>query len=327
MTISQSTPAVSVIICTHNRAPFLAEALHSLRSQSCQSDLFEVIVVDNRSTDDTRQVCDAARADGLPLRYLSELRLGVSFARNSGWREALSPIVAFLDDDALPNPEWIQCIVLAFASADSRLGVLGGKVTPRWLGPKPDWVHDSNEIALGYIDYGPQCIELDPTRSPIGANIAYPRHVLQQTGGFPESLGRKGDSLLACEEVFLERKLRSLGFKVLYDPAVVVQHAVHADRLTPAWLSRRVYWQGASLAICDLTLEPISPLQRIQSTLLCGARLCVPPLRTLLRAMRGTDSIEAWRRSFIFRLGYFSGLTGLHRLRIRDRHPSPPISS
>lgn len=327
MTLIAANPEVSAVICTHNRAAFLEETLNALLHQEHDAIPFEVVVVDNCSTDNTREICDRAISAGLPLRYFMETRLGVCYARNLGWQNAAADFVFYLDDDAIPEPSWLASIVRSITTLDSTVGCIGGRVIPRWMGHKPEWADDRNEISLGYVDFGDERQILDDSLSPIGANVGYPKRVLEATGGFVESLGRRGDSLLGCEETLLERMIRKQGLQIVYDPSVVVRHAIHADRLTPDWILRRTYWQGASLAICDMILNPVSSLERVKQTALRGLQLLIPPVRTLIRALRGTGSLDLWRKSYYFRLGYFSGLTGLHRMFIHKRRAAPAQKS
>jgi len=323
MSINIAKPVVSAVICTHNRAAFLEETLNGLLHQAHDAIPFEVIVVDNCSTDNTREICDRALSAGLPLRYFLETRLGVCYARNLGWQKAAADFVFYIDDDAIPESTWLASVARSIATLDSTVGCLGGKILPRWMGQKPEWADDRNEITLGYIDFGDEMQALDDSLSPIGANVGYPKRVLEATGGFAETLGRIGDSLLGCEEILLERMIRKRGLQIVYDPAVVVRHAIHAERLTPNWILKRTYWQGASLAICDMILNPVSSLERFKQAALRGLQLLIPPIRTLIRTLLGTGSLDLWKKSYYFRLGYFSGLTGLHRMFIHKRRAAP----
>ena len=132
MSVNAPNPVVSAVICTHNRAAFLEESLNGPLYQEHNAIPFEVIVVDNCSTDRTREICDQALRAGLPLRYFLETRLGVCYARNLGWQKATADFVFYLDDDASPEPPWLASVAKSIATLDSTVGCLGGRILPRW---------------------------------------------------------------------------------------------------------------------------------------------------------------------------------------------------
>ena len=146
--------AISVVICTHNRAGYLSRALDGLARQSLPADRFEVIVVDNASHDETPAVVRERRYGELAPRYLHESRLGLSHARTRGWREAAAPFVAFLDDDAVPEPDWLLNAVDELQKQDPGLGLLGGRVSPIWEAPRPNWLSARLVPYLSMVDLG-----------------------------------------------------------------------------------------------------------------------------------------------------------------------------
>jgi glycosyltransferase involved in cell wall biosynthesis len=121
--------SISVIVCTHNRAAYLAKALQSLVSQTLDKDEFEVIVVDNASTDRTPHVFEETIFGG-PARYIYEARLGLSWARNAGLRAVRGRYVAYQDDDAVACPDWLERAQETLEAFGPRLGLLGGRTTP-----------------------------------------------------------------------------------------------------------------------------------------------------------------------------------------------------
>jgi GT2 family glycosyltransferase len=147
----------------------------------------------------------------------------------------------------------------------------------------------------------------------------YPRTVLERLGGFREELGRKGASLLGCEETYLERQIRAAGMKIVYEPAMIVGHHIHAERLTRWWRYRRAYWQGASLAMCDLLTEPMEASVRRRKGIRRAAALLIPPVRTILLGMIGRRSIAEWFYGYSVRAGYAAGLIGVHQFQIQTR--------
>lgn len=252
---------ISAIVCTHNRSGYLKKAVQSLNDQTLPKEQYEVIVVDNASTDDTEAVVESFRH--VPnLRYIYEPILGLSQARNTGWQNAKGKYIAYLDDDAIACPEWLKRILRAFETMKPTPGSVGGKVVPIWEIERPTWLPKEMEPALTIIDWSDQPIFLTESHQFLaGVNISYPRDVLEECKGFSVNLGRKGSILLSGEEYFVERYIKSMGLGVYYDPLICVQHHIPAERLTSRWLCRRYFWQGASFQIIQL-LEDAAPRSR-----------------------------------------------------------------
>lgn len=237
---------ISAVICTHNRAAYLKKAIQSLVNQTLPKEQYEVIVVDNCSTDDTKAIVEGFEPFG-NLRYIYEPTLGLSQARNTGWQNARGEHIAFLDDDAIACPGWLERIVAAFETVHPRPGSVGGKVIPIWEIERPAWLPKGLEIALAIIDWADKPLYLtEKHQFLVGANVAYPREILEACGGFRTSLGRRGRNLLSNEEYFLERHLRKQNLGIYYDPQIYVYHHILAERLDKRWFYRRFFWQGVS---------------------------------------------------------------------------------
>lgn len=153
-----ATPLISAIICTHNRAAYLGAAIDSLLAQTAQGrplERYEILVVDNASTDATRQIVESRQ--GFPqLRYLYEPVLGLSVARNRGAVEAQAPVLAYLDDDAVASVGWLEELIGAFQ--DQQVAIAGGKVTLLWppQTQPPHWISPALQETLGAYDLGEQ---------------------------------------------------------------------------------------------------------------------------------------------------------------------------
>lgn len=146
------TPELSVVICTHNRAPDLRAALDSLSQQLLEAHRFEILVVDNNSGDDTRAVVEGSPIHPRP-RYIFEGTLGLCNARNTGWNAARGDIVAYLDDDALAYPDWATEILAAFERASPETGCVGGRICPLYHAPRPGWLGDDVALSLTIVDW------------------------------------------------------------------------------------------------------------------------------------------------------------------------------
>jgi len=302
---------VSAVVCTHNRATVLRSALASLAAQTLPQGSYEIVVVDNASTDATRDLVTRELAGMAGLRYVFEPQLGVSRARNAGWRAARAPLVAYLDDDAIAAPDWLACAVAGFAELEPDPGCLGGPVLPIWEAPRPAWLPDA---LLPYLTV----LELDQGRGPMprgkflyGTNSVFSRERLAEIGGYPAGLGPIGSWHRSGEDSFVQKRLRERGLQLWYDPALRVQHRVPAERLSRRWVSQRLYLEGLSRARQRLLLREPGPLGRIRLFGVALGKLFSSP-RRLLALVLPAPTPERFRRraSSWRRLGYLMGILG-----------------
>lgn len=236
---------IAAIICTHNRDRYLGAAIDSLLKQDYEN--YEVLVVDNASSDRTREVVQA-RLPHPRLKYVYEPVLGLSVARNRGAKESIAPILAYLDDDAEASPQWLQLIAAAYRN-NERLAIAGGKVTLIWpeaVSP-PDWLSTDLAGGLGAYDLGDEVVYIDnPQLTPRGLNYSIRRSFLEEIGGFDPNLGRVGKNLLSNEELYMTEMAIAKGWQVAYLPKALAAHNVAPERLKPGWFLRRSWWQGIS---------------------------------------------------------------------------------
>ncbi len=248
-------PKISAIICTHNRAAYLGGAIDSLLLQDFP-DNFEIVVVDNASNDyaspdssktRTREVVEA-RLSNPRLKYVWEPELGLSVARNTAARVAESEILAYLDDDAVAEPNWLRVLHSAYQS-NQKLAVAGGKVNLLWpsgVSP-PEWLSPGLTENLGAYDLGETWVYVTAAGlTPRGVNYSIRRTFLAQIGGFDVKLGRVGTKLLSNEELRATELALELGWQVVYLPEALVLHNVAPSRLQKAWFVERGWWQGIS---------------------------------------------------------------------------------
>ncbi|MBR8830313.1 MAG: hypothetical protein N5P05_003408 [Chroococcopsis gigantea SAG 12.99] len=238
-------PEIAGIICTHNRDYYLGAAIDSLLNQTCKN--YEIIVVDNGCTDDTKTVVSARLAHSR-LKYVYEPTLGLSTARNRGMQETQAPILAYLDDDAEASPGWLQTLLEAYNHND-KLAVAGGKVSLIWPEGhgQPYWMSDDLAGALGLFDLGDDVVYINsPNLTPRGLNYSIRRDFLESVGGFDTNLGRVGKKLLSNEELYMTEQALKKGWQVAYIPTALVAHNVSLERLEKQWFYRRSWWQGIS---------------------------------------------------------------------------------
>ena len=237
---------ISVIICTHNRADVLDAALASLARQTLASERYLVIVVDNASTDNTREVAEQWVSRNSNFKYVNESQLGLSHARNRGIAESQAPFIAFLDDDARAVPEWLASICAAFQTSPCP-ALDGGPVALVWEGNQPPfWMSRHLMHAVSYLDYG------DTARTVAhvnGCNMAFDQTIFMEAGVFRSNLGRQGTFLLAGEESDLIHWAKVNGRGIYYDPHAKVDHFISRYRQTVKYFLRVYYGLGLTEGI------------------------------------------------------------------------------
>jgi glycosyltransferase involved in cell wall biosynthesis len=240
----------SVIIATYNRADELVKTLESLRNLECTGP-WEVIIVDNNSPDNTREVV-LERVDSfpVPLRYILEKEQGRSAALNAGIRVAKGELLAVTDDDVRVDAHWL----LNGEQALDRLhcDYLGGKALPLWSGELPEWLPNRGGKHWGVIallDYGPEPLEFGEQQVPLGVNMVFRRECFERAGLWDNSIGRKAGTLLGQEVREWSQRARAAGLRGFYSPDLIVHHVIPQDRLTKKYFRKWFYWHGISRAI------------------------------------------------------------------------------
>ena len=233
-------PDISVVVCTYNRAALLPQALRSLFAQKIENLDYEIVVVDNNSSDDTPATVESLKSESpVPLHYVREPRQGNAYARNAGVEHASAPIVAYLDDDCIADENWVARIKSAF-DRDPELDFVGGRVLPVWESEPPEWLNTSHWAPLALLDYGTEALNIDGSR-PRGlltANLAVRKEVFDQLGGFLPSLQRVKGSIGSMEDhEFLQRICRG-GKRGLYLPDLITWGPVDPERMTKAYHRR-----------------------------------------------------------------------------------------
>jgi len=227
---------LSVILCTFNRSVALRKALESIVGQTIHNSVeWEVLVVDNNSKDETREVIEdfCYRYPGR-FRYLFEPEQGKSQALNSGIREARGDIIAFTDDDVIAESTWLQNLTSSLSNADW-VGA-GGRTLPQKAFSAPDWLACDDSHALGPLamfDKGCEPRELD--EPPYGNNMAYRKEVFEKYGDFRNELGPRPGNQIRGEDTEFGQRLLTAGERLVYEPSAVVYHDVPEKRVTKAY--------------------------------------------------------------------------------------------
>ena len=304
--------ALTVVVCTLNRAEFSRKAVQSLLDQkaACVGQDFEILIVDNASTDNTAALLKEHFEKIVGFRYVFEPVLGLSRARNTGWQNARGRWVAYLDDDALAVPGWVASILEAAAKqSQPPIGILGGQIDLDYSQTPPVWLPAELQSYLGLLRNSDTFCQLKRDQYVGGGNSAYPRDLLVRLEGFKENLGRRGKNLLSNEEVELRDRIEGVGYATYYEPGMRILHYVGPERLQADWYVRRTYWEGISNAVQLRLRESPSLLSR------CG-RAATNLLRIALRFWYVLHFLRPVRQAAVLRkrcflvynLGYARGM-------------------
>jgi glycosyltransferase involved in cell wall biosynthesis len=296
-------PFISVVVPTYNRASQLPVALESVINQSASASSYEIIVVDNNSTDRTAEVAGRfARDHADRVRRILETRQGVAYARQTGIDAARGDVLAFFDDDVRVSCDWIATIQRWFREHPD-VECLGGKVLPSWSSPPPSWLTPSHWSPLALQDFGeePVVLSLANPRGLISANLACRRSVFERLGGFSPRFQRVKDGIGSLEDDEWIRRFWKAGGRAVYVPELVVFADVPVSRLTRAY--HRRWHQGHGRFYALLRAEEME-----QSSV--GAPLGVP---AHLYRSAATDAAK-WCSAVLLRR---SDVAFLHEVRLR----------
>lgn len=211
---------ISVIIPTYNRANYLNKLLERLSDQSIDKNTYEVIVVDNNSIDNTKKIVNKyMKSNKIFIQYIFEKRQGLHFSRHTGAKVSNSEILAYIDDDAICNENWLEELLKIYV--DESIGCAGGKIIIRWDKKVPSWVIPYEGV-LGRLDYGQKSRILNHDEYINGANFSIRKKVLFDVGGFnPDQIG---DHLIGDGETGLCKKLYKKSIKIAWIPNAIVWH-------------------------------------------------------------------------------------------------------
>lgn len=231
---------ISVVISTYNRCDMLPGALESVLAQDARGVSYEVLVVDNNSTDRTKEVVESFINRGAAnLRYVFEGKQGLSHARNTGIAESRAPLIVFTDDDVRAAPDWVLKIKRAF-DEHPEVDFVGGKVLPDWQSEPPQWLTRKHWEPLAITDYGDTEFYVDTERPLclVGANLAFRRQIFDQIGLFNPNLQRVKDGVGSMEDHEFLLRAWAKGLRGLYVPGIVMNAEVQTNRLTKEYHRR-----------------------------------------------------------------------------------------
>ncbi len=243
---------ISLLIPTFSRSALLARTLATVAAQDLDPAEFEVVIIDNASSDDTRAVSERFIADHphLRVRYVFEARMGLVCSRNRGAREARGDLLAYTDEDVRLDPGFLRAVRDAFA--DPAVHVVTGRSLPDYESPPPAWMEDLwtphpkgryNGI-FSLLDFGEGASDIDPTLC-FGVNLATRRATLLALGGtHPDSTPKKYEFYQGDGEIGYTLAVAAAGHRCRYQPAAQLHHWVSADRMRPDYVRARMHYQG-----------------------------------------------------------------------------------
>jgi glycosyltransferase involved in cell wall biosynthesis len=239
---------LSIVIATYNRSASLALTLDSLRGQTLNPALWEIVVVDNNCSDDTalRVETFARENPQLNVRRVVERRQGLSHARNCGMEAAAGDLFVVVDDDELIDPALAR-VYLDFFDANPQAAAAGGVVVPRYEGQPPHWLSPwTEEMISGSFYLGDNARPFGGGRCPRGGNFCLRRSMTERYGLFNTDLGRKGAQALSGEEKDLLGRLRDGGEQLWYLPGAIIEHMIPVSKLTEEYFDRAAFGVGVS---------------------------------------------------------------------------------
>jgi len=243
---------ISIVICTYNRKELLLKTIDSVINQALDSTKYEIVIVDNNSTDGTLEFIKERYKQHHNIRYLLETNQGISFSRNCGWQNSSAKYIAYIDDDEIADYFWLEELLKTIQQNDNNVGAVGGKVDPIWGSKPPEWLNEELSIYFSFFNLSDNTIKITKNQGIGSGNAIYPKEVLEKIGGFDTELkSRVGKSLVSGEDTLLNKIIMLKGYEIYYEPGAVVKHLVHSDRLTKSWLMKRFFWAGYSHSYID----------------------------------------------------------------------------
>ncbi|MFK7901044.1 MAG: glycosyltransferase family 2 protein [Cyclobacteriaceae bacterium] len=238
---------LTIIICTYNRSRFLDLCLDSLTKQTIPNHQFRIIVVNNNSTDDTSEIVKKHIQSFDSLEEIIEKKTGLSIARNTGYKKSNTDWVAYLDDDAIAHEDWIEQIFYTIKHHDFKC--FGGIYLPWYLDGKEKWFLD-NYSSNKHFFKRKGIYSISTKKYIAGCNMVFELDSLKKSNGFPSELGMSGKMIGYGEELYVQNKIRSMGYSLGINTNLLIKHYVHSYKQNVQWfkssyqIKGKTYWEG-----------------------------------------------------------------------------------
>ena len=293
--------SLSVIIPTRNRAATLRSTLLSIEEQTLDQSLFEVVICDNNSTDNTAEIAKSFENKFLNYSYYKTLQSGLHVGRNKGFLEAKGDILVYADDDIKAFPEWLYTINEVFKDRNTVL--VGGKNLPKWEVDPPKWVlemwkpNNRGESVLGclsIIDLGDEMKEINPYYV-FGCNFSIRKDIIAETKGFhPDGMPNEIIEYRGDGESAVSAHIKQKRYKVMYHPNASVYHLVSKERLTIDYFRRRGFNWGVSDSYTSIRIEKLIVPKKVGYVKSILASI----LRRLLKPKGINKEVNIYRKVF-----------------------------
>ena len=221
----------------------LGDCVDSLLTQTIDKNRFEIIIVDNNSTDNTEEIAKDFVKNNINIKYLQEKTVGYSAPRNCGWKNASGNIIAYIDDDEIAAPDWLESIEKAFQIAE-KPDIIGGIYLGKYDENPPDWFTESMDRTdksrpKGILNQRKECCLA-------GGNIAFKKEVLEKLDGFSNNFNVKNGFLMMGEDTDICLRAKNFGFQLFYNPDIKIYHRINGNNYNIASRKQKAFKMGAS---------------------------------------------------------------------------------
>lgn len=291
---------ISVIICTYNRDKYIYQTLEHIACNGFPADRYEIILIDNNSTDHTVTECQkfSRNFPELNYHYFLETQQGLSFARNRGIQEAQGEIFLFLDDDAFMQKDYLHKLA-SYLKKYPDAAAFGGKITPLYESGKiPEWMSKWTYSWVSAIDKGNNVCLFEGASYPIGANMGFRRSVMPPEG-FNTALGRNKGNLMGGEEKDIFNRMKARHNRIYYFPETEVLHIIPEKRTTRAYIKQMGLGIGKSERLRTLKISRLSYLKRLFAESIKWGATLVLYLAFLLKGKASKGYILLYFRWFV----------------------------
>ena len=238
----------SFITCTYNRDKYIGQTLQSVCDQKYPDNNYEIIVIDNNSTDNTASICEEFRAEypNKNFRYFKEMNQGLSFALNRGIKEAQGEYLIFVDDDETIIPEHLERLDNHLRTYPEAV-LCGTPVIPVYEIPEPKWMSRFTQRLIGgYFDQGKEVKILEAKNYPGTGHTIIKKELYERYGNYNTELGRKGTSLIGAEDKDMFNRLKNNNIICYYLPDIPIYHHIPPNKMTDELFHKLTYSIGKS---------------------------------------------------------------------------------
>ena len=276
----------------------LADCVDSILNQTVNRNRFEIIIVDNNSTDNSEEIAkDFAKNNG-NIKYLKEKTVGYSAPRNSGWQNAAGNIVAYIDDDEIAAPDWLESIEKAF-QIEEQPDIVGGIYLVQYDATPPDWFIESmggtnKNRQKGLLNQRKDCYLA-------GGNIAFKKEILEKLKGFSDDFNMKNGFLMMGEDTDICQRAKNTGFKLFYDPDIKIYHRMNQNNYDIEIRKQKAEKTGMA---ARFVLGRLTFFNHYFKYLTCFSMIFADVITTIFSKKTTTKSVIL-KEKIAYRKGYF----------------------